>query len=110
LTAYTNQLRRAFKQDVADTLDWLTAARTNRDAVELLYRFLLNAGVEQQLRHWRDQAIQQGKLDQARNHEQAWQALMDLLDEYATIYGEEPFDFALFEDVLLTGLENVTFG
>jgi len=110
LTAYTNQLRRAFKQDVADTLDWLTAARTNRDAVELLYRFLLNAGVEQQLRHWRDQAIQQGKLDQARNHEQAWQALMDLLDEYAKIYGEEPFDFALFEDVLLTGLENVTFG
>lgn len=110
LTAYTNQLRRAFKQDVADTLDWLTAARTNRDAVELLYRFLLNAGVEEQLRHWRDQAIQQGKLDQARNHEQAWQALMDLLDEYAAIYGEESFDFALFEDVLLTGLENVTFG
>lgn len=60
--------------------------------------------------HWRDQAISQGKLEQARNHEQTWQALIDLLDEFVAIYGDDPFEQSLFEEVLMTGLENLTFG
>lgn len=110
LTAYTNQLRQAFRTDIADSLQALTKVKTNQEAVKGLYLFLIQSGVDTQLRHWRDQAIDQGKLDQARNHEQAWQALMDLLDEYITVYGEDPFDVDLFEDIVMTGLETVTFG
>lgn len=110
LTAATNELRRAFRADIAETLQALTAVQTNQEAVQLVYLFLIQSGVEAQLRHWRDQAIDQGKLDQARNHEQAWQALMDLLDEYIAVYGEDDFDLDVFQDIVMTGLEAVTFG
>ncbi|WP_430609173.1 PD-(D/E)XK nuclease family protein [Enterococcus sp. DIV0876] len=110
LTEATNQLRRAFRVDIANTLQELSLVKTNREAVQMVYLFLIQSGVEAQLRHWCDQAIEQGKLDQARNHEQAWQALMDLFDEYIEVYGEDNFDFDLFEDIVMTGLETVTFG
>jgi ATP-dependent helicase/nuclease subunit B len=110
LTDYTNQLRGYFRQDIFGSLKSLQEVKTNIEAAQLLYQFLLSAGVEQQLIHWRDQAISQGKLEQARNHEQTWQALIDLLDEFVAIYGEDSFELSLFEEVLMTGLENLTFG
>lgn len=110
LTDYTNQLRRYFRQDIFGSLKNIQETKTNREAAGALYQFLLSAGVEQQLIHWRDQAISQGKLEQARNHEQTWQALIDLLDEFVAIYGDDPFEQSLFEEVLMTGLENLTFG
>ncbi|WP_426085059.1 hypothetical protein, partial [Escherichia coli] len=62
LTDYTNQLRRYFRQDIFGSLKNIQETKTNREAAGALYQFLLSAGVEQQLIHWRDQAISQGKL------------------------------------------------
>jgi ATP-dependent helicase/nuclease subunit B len=110
LTAYTNQLRRYFRQDIFNSLKSIQEVGTNLEAADALYQFLLSVGVDQQLIHWRDQAIAQGKLEQARNHEQTWQALIDLLDEFVAIYGDDPFEWSLFEEIVMTGLENLTFG
>lgn len=110
LEEYTNTLRQDFRQEIVLFLKNLKKAKTNFEATQKLYKFLLAAGVEAQLLHWRDQALENGALDQARNHEQTWQALMDLLDEFVEIYGDRPFNYELFEEILSSGLENLTFG
>lgn len=58
---------------------------------------------------WRNQAIETGQLETARNHEQTWEALMTLLDEYVTIYGNESFDLAIFEEIFASGLEGLRY-
>ena len=56
---------------------------------------------------WRLQAIEAGQLETARNHEQTWDALMSLLDEYVTVYGESSFDFTTFQEIFVSGLEGL---
>ncbi|KAF1302909.1 PD-(D/E)XK nuclease family protein [Candidatus Enterococcus willemsii] len=110
LNEQTNQVRRAFRRDIVSFFKTLKKASDTKTAVQLFYDFLIEKGIEQQLICWRNQEIERGNLEQGRNHEQTWAALMDVLDEYVEIYGEEPFDFQLFEEILISGLENLTFG
>lgn len=106
----TNQVRRAFRRDIAAFFEKIKGAQTTYEALEVFYHFLVQQGIEAQLICWRNQEIERGHLEQARNHEQTWSALMDLMDEFAEIYGEDPFDYALFEEILSSGLANLTFG
>lgn len=106
----TNQIRRAFRRDIAAFFKKIKAAKTTYEALEIFYQFLIQQGIEEQLIHWRNQEIERGHLEQARNHEQTWSSLMDLLDEFSEIYGENTFNFDLFEEILSSGLANLTFG
>lgn len=110
LAQRSNRLRRAFRKQVGDFGASLTKAETGREACELLYQFLLSAGVADNLLYWRDEAVQAGQLETARNHEQTWSSLMALMDEYVDIYGNETFDFELFREVFSAGLENTAYG
>ena len=71
---------------------------------------LIQSGVQQQLLFWRNQEVDRGNLEAARNHEQTWGALIDLLDEYVVIYGESAFDWSLFQEIITSGLENLSYG
>ncbi|MDN6640425.1 MAG: PD-(D/E)XK nuclease family protein [Tetragenococcus sp.] len=106
----SNQVRNHFRNDIVTFFGRIKAAQTTREAIVIFYEFLQNIGVEKQLIHWREQEIEWGNLEYARDHEQTWAALMDLLDEFVEIYGEDPFDFELFKEILASGLENFTFG
>lgn len=106
----TNQVRRAFRRDIVSFFKAVKEVEITQEAVTLFYELLISIGIEKQLIHWRNQEVERGDLEEARNHEQTWSALMDLLDEYVEIYGEDPFDYNLFEEILSSGLENVTFG
>lgn len=106
----SNQLRNSFRQDIVFFFKRLKSAVTTREAVVTFYEFLQEIGVEQQLIRWREQEIEWGNLEQARDHEQTWSSLMDLLDEFVEIYGTDSFDFELFKELLTSGLENFTFG
>ncbi|WP_122645037.1 PD-(D/E)XK nuclease family protein [Enterococcus mediterraneensis] len=110
LTRITNFVRRNFRDQIAAFLQDLKTAEKGEDAVRKLYTFLINTGVEQQLVFWRNQDIEEGRLDLARNHEQTWNALMELMDDYLQIYGEDPFDFSVFQGIFSTGLESATYG
>lgn len=110
LTIRSNRLRRSFRDLVGIFFKKLKASADGRTAVTHLYHFLLEAGVEETLLSWRDKEVSQGALEQARNHEQTWQALMTLMDEYVQIYGEDPFDLEVFTEVFTTGLETSAYG
>lgn len=110
LEEQSNTVRRLFRDMVPVFLKNIKKSRTGQEAVTLFYRFLIESGVQQQLLFWRDQEVARGGLAAARNHEQTWGALMDLLDEYSLIYGETAFDWSLFQEIITSGLENLSYG
>ncbi|MHC5267724.1 PD-(D/E)XK nuclease family protein [Enterococcus sp. LJL98] len=110
LTKETNQVRQAFRQDIVAFGLQLKQAQTMTEAVTFFYEWLIAIGVEEQLIHWRNQEVARGHLEMARNHEQTWDALMELLDQFVAIYGDDTFELTLFEEMLTSGLANLQFG
>ena len=110
LESATNEVRRSVQQILPEFFKKIKEAHSGLEAATVFYHFLENSGVKRQLLFWRDQEVEKGNLDKARNHEQTWQALLDLLDEYVLIYGEDAFDWATFQEIFLAGLMNLTYG
>lgn len=105
----SNQIRQSIQQKLPNFFKEMQGAKTGANGADRFYRFLVDVGVEQQLFMWRQQAIEKGQLEIGKNHEQTWDALMTLLDEYVTIYGEEAFDFDTFKEILASGLEGLRY-
>ncbi|MEI5995571.1 PD-(D/E)XK nuclease family protein [Candidatus Enterococcus mansonii] len=105
----SNDVRKMIQQTVPTFFKKIEKAKNGIEAAEYFYHFLVNNGVEKQLMMWRNQAIESGQLEDARNHEQTWEALMTLFDEFVTIYGEDSFDLATFEEVFSSGLEGLRY-
>lgn len=105
----SNEVRRDIRDNLVPFFQKLKQAKTGREGAYTLYQFLVDTGVEQQLLYWRDYYIQQGELEEAKIHEQTWQAFVALLDEYVEILGNRSFDLAEFEEILAYGLEGMTY-
>lgn len=105
-----NHIHYLIKDNLPPFFAKIRQAADGRQAAEYFYQFLITAGVEQQLLSWRDQEVALGNLSKARNHEQTWQALINLLEEYVLIYGHDPFDWSVFRAVFMSGLENLVYG
>ncbi|MDT2602661.1 PD-(D/E)XK nuclease family protein [Enterococcus dongliensis] len=110
LEAIANEVRRSIQQVLPPFFEKIKQAANGLEAATTFYHFLENSGVKKQLLFWRDQEVERGNLDKARNHEQTWQALLDLLDEYVLIYGADPFDWTAFQEIFLAGLMNLSYG
>lgn len=110
LEATTNEVRRSVQQILPGFFKKIKKSEDGLSAATFFYHFLEESGVKRQLLFWRDQEVVKGNLDKARNHEQTWQALVDLLDEYVLIYGEDAFDWVTFQEIFLAGLMNLTYG
>lgn len=74
-----------------------------------LYRYLENVQAAERLEMWREQAEANNLLELAREHEQAWTAVMGMLDEFVEILGDDPLDFDTFLEVVTTGLDALEF-
>ncbi|MGX7031025.1 PD-(D/E)XK nuclease family protein [Vagococcus zengguangii] len=106
----SNQVRRELRDCLVPFFEQLNQASLGKDAALCLYQFLVAIGVERQMIVWRDYYLSQGKLEEAKIHEQSWQAFIHLLDEYVDILGERPFDKAEFVRLLMFGLEDFEYG
>ena len=105
----SNDIRKVIRDYLPNFFENIKKASTNKEAVVLFYEFLLAIGVDQQIQSMAQQEINRGNLTEAKNHEQTWQALMDLLDEYYDVLGEDSFEFDMFKEILLSGLEGVSY-
>lgn len=108
--AQSNEIRRLVRDHLPNFFKKMKKAQTGHRAASIFYEFLLEAGVETQLLMWRDQATAAGRLEEGRNQEQTWDALMQLLDEYVVIFGEEDFSWPDFCEIFSSGLEDLTYG
>lgn len=83
----------------------LSKASDGRTAATLLVTFLTKNGVDTQLMAWRDQAVERGDLATASEPEQTWQTFCEMLDDFVTMLGDQPFELVDFLALLQAGFE-----
>ncbi len=84
-------------------------AKTVKDKCEVLFNLLESFDVASQLEYARFLHDESGALETAREQEQVWDALIQLLDEYVEIAGDELISQSTFKSVLEAGLESLEF-
>lgn len=87
----------------------LNKADTGRKLCEAIYLYLEELDVPTKLENWKMAAEQKGNLVKMREHEQVWNAVIDLLDQYVEILGEEHVSLKSFTAILDAGFESLHF-
>ncbi|WP_067840155.1 helicase-exonuclease AddAB subunit AddB [Amphibacillus sediminis] len=87
----------------------LRAATTVREQATALYQWLEQIGIPLELEEWKNELDQLGKVEQAREQEQVWQAVIQLLDEMVELIGDETLSIGLFQQTLEAGLDTLTY-
>lgn len=76
---------------------------------EAVYLYLEEADIPLKLEEERRIAEESGRIEESRQHEQVWDAVIQLLDEFVEMMGDERISFSLFQQMIETGLESLTF-
>ncbi|WP_335870074.1 helicase-exonuclease AddAB subunit AddB [Bacillus sp. 2205SS5-2] len=82
---------------------------TVRDLCEVLYLYLEELDIAAKIDGLAQVAEERGNLVVAREHNQAWNAVMDLLDQYVEILGDEEITLKKFTSILEAGIESMKF-
>ena len=83
-----DQLRRLVAEPLTKLQNGLGQGRTARTKIMALYEFLMELEVPQTLQEWADKAVHDGDLDFAREHQQVWNDIMEMLDQLVEVSGE----------------------
>ncbi|GAB5052045.1 PD-(D/E)XK nuclease family protein [Pediococcus ethanolidurans] len=109
ITKQVNVIRNYIRQTLPPFFKALDNAKTGKEAVTLLYQFLVKQGVTDQLKNWRDTAVNAGDLAKGAQPEQTWQTFCDMLDEYVAILGDREFTLDNFTSLLSAGFEGASY-
>ncbi|MEJ3718275.1 helicase-exonuclease AddAB subunit AddB [Paenibacillus polymyxa] len=85
-------------------------ARTALEKCEAVYLLLEDAEIGHKLDAFIHQAEESGNPEQAKEHRQVWDTVLELLDQIVEMMGDERLDTALFAGVLETGLAEFRMG
>ena len=96
-------------QTIVPFLDLLKSAEDAQTMVRNLYGFLTSNGVSRRLIDWRNAAIDSGNLFRGQQSEQVWQTLMNLLDDFVEIFGQEKMDISDLRETLVAGFDSATY-
>lgn len=83
--------------------------QSTKDAVTYFYQFLTTNHIPDSLMAWRDEYIEAGQLQEGRQHEQAWQTFVGMLDDYVQLFAEESFDTEYFFKILDVAFQNASY-
>ncbi|MED2943990.1 helicase-exonuclease AddAB subunit AddB [Bacillus swezeyi] len=84
-------------------------AESVREMAEAVYLYLEEADVPMKLEQERRIAEEDGRIAESRQHNQVWDAVIQLLDEFVEMMGDEHISFSLFQQMIETGLESLKF-
>ncbi|WP_445506424.1 helicase-exonuclease AddAB subunit AddB [Niallia sp. 03190] len=87
----------------------LKRAKSGRSKCEALYLFLEELEVPTKLEQWKVDLEQKGELVKASEHDQAWNSVVDLLDQFVEMLGEDPLTNKQFAAILDAGLDTLRF-
>ena len=104
-----NELRFAFSEPLLRFAGRLKRRKTVRAKCEALYMFLEEIEVPKKLELWKTELELSGELVKAEEHDQAWNSVVDLLDQYVEILGNEELSNKQFAKILDAGLDTLRF-
>lgn len=104
-----NDLKEMFTEPILTLSRRFKRARTGREYCEALFIYLEELHIPEKLDKLKFEAEEAGELIRAREHEQSWDAVIDLLDQYVEILGDEKIGLKQFSTIIETGMESMKF-
>ncbi|MDZ5470262.1 helicase-exonuclease AddAB subunit AddB [Bacillus sp. 31A1R] len=104
-----NELRLMITAPILRLSRRLKKAENGRHLCEAVFLFIEELDIPVKLEKWKLEAEEQGNLVQAREHDQAWNAIMELLDQFVEMLGEEQVSLKQFASILDAGMESLKF-
>ena len=87
----------------------LKKAENGRQLGEALYLFIEELDIPVKLENWKTIQEEKGNLVKAREHDQAWNAIIEILDQFVEILGDQKVSLASFSKIIEAGLESLRF-
>jgi ATP-dependent helicase/nuclease subunit B len=100
-----NHIRRQASSALLDLASAMSKAERTRDFVTALYGFLVELEVPDTLSSWSAEDESSGRLAAAREHQQIWDGVMELLEQLVDTSGNDAMQQREFEGVLDDGLD-----
>jgi len=104
-----NDLKQMIVPPIEKLQGRLKRAKSGRKMAEALFLYLEELHIPEKLQKLSEEAEVKGRLVEAREHQQVWNAVMNLLDEFVEMMGETNLSMSLFADVLDAGMESMKF-
>lgn len=105
LNAYRNQIVQALQDFDAS----IRAAKTVRERCVCLYELMEQLDISRQLEKERAAYDAQGDVEKAKEQEQVWDGVIQLMDEAVEMIGDERLSLKLFHQTITAGLESLEF-
>jgi ATP-dependent helicase/nuclease subunit B len=87
----------------------LKKSSTGRQLCEAVYLFLEEIEVPSKLEHWKQVEEAKGNLIKAREHDQAWDAIIELFDQFVEMLGDESVSLKQFASIIDSGIESLRY-
>ncbi len=87
----------------------LQKAKDGRSMCEALFLYLEDLEIPAKMEELKLNSELAGKLSEAREHDQVWNAVLELFDQYVEIIGDEKVSLSMFSNMIETGLESMQF-
>ena len=104
-----NELRLMITAPISRLSRRLKRADSGQKLCEAVYLYLEELEIPAKLEKWKFEAEKNGNLVKAREHDQVWNAVIDLLDQYVEILGEEKIAVKQFTTILEAGFDSLNF-
>ena len=103
--ALINEVRGRFVEEIAAFAEVCEKKDTTvREKTIALYEFLAGKGLQRQLEQKRAAFEAEGQPARAKEYGQVYQVIMNLLDQYVDLLGEEPMGIREYTEILEAGL------
>ncbi|MGM9924014.1 MAG: helicase-exonuclease AddAB subunit AddB [Bacillus sp. (in: firmicutes)] len=104
-----NELRSLFSEPLSRLGGRCKRAKTGLEYCKALYLFLEEISVPEKLEALQMESEEKGDVTTAKHHDQAWKAVIGLLDEMVEMMGEMPLSLKEFVTILDSGLQAMHF-
>jgi ATP-dependent helicase/nuclease subunit B len=104
-----NELRKMITAPLMRLSRQMKKAENGRGLAEALYLFLEELEIPRKLERWKQSEEEKGNLVKAREHDQVWNGIIELLDQFVEILGNEKISPKPFAAIIESGIESLRF-
>ncbi len=105
MLAEVDTVRRQAAELLAPFGEEVRKAGTVREITAAVYHLLTALRVPEQLQEWVKRSEEQGMMAMSREHGQIWEDVIELLEQFTAISGDEEMDLREYEGILGEGLD-----
>ncbi|MCG0277326.1 MAG: helicase-exonuclease AddAB subunit AddB [Thermanaeromonas sp.] len=105
-----NELKNKVVDLLGDFHKALRQAKSVQEITLALYELLLKLKVPEKLEEWRLEAMENGQWEEAQEHAQIWETIIEILEQLVDILGDERVDIQEYRQIIMAGLEGELLG